>query len=141
MFDGVPMRSLRRTHKHGPTNIRPLTQFLRAERYIDHDTNKRKTHTRNSAEMASHHASGSTPLASAACCILSPCSSVPVRKTTGRAGFRMRWNRAMMSAVRSEWRWPMCGPGARRVSVNVSDWVRRTRAGGAHARWGRIWAW
>ena len=43
-------------------------------------------------------ANGVTPLASAACWILSPCSSVPVRKKTSSP--RRRRQRAMASAIR-----------------------------------------
>ena len=52
---------------------------------------------RNRPLTRSAYARGSVPRAAAACAILSPCSSVPVRKNTSRP--IERWKRATVSTT------------------------------------------
>jgi hypothetical protein len=62
---------------------------------------------RKVAETRSAYAFGVTPAAAAASAILSPCSSVPVRKNVSAPGLRAQ--RAVTSARTVVYVWPRCG--------------------------------
>lgn len=138
MFHGCVMFTFSCTNEACVTDIRPCSQRL-------HDWNGRvkmqawremkHEHTRNCSLILSQNSFGSTFWSMAAFWIFKPCSSVPTRKWTGLVGCRSLWYRANISAVTSEYKWPMWGTVSRIRRVRqciprLHTWIGIKNGGG-----------
>ena len=89
-----------------------LVRFYLGRQYFSLEFEKHNTrwgHTRKCTLSSSQKSKGAIPLASAAFCSFSPCSSVPVMNLTGRLGLQSLACRAYMSATTKVCKCPICG--------------------------------